>query len=179
MQEIASAFQNSTASEIAGVSSVALAASPAPARRGRPPASAKVAATAKGKPGRKPRTATAKPAISRKDLNEQIYEAILQAPAPVGLGAVAKAVGVDATQVAPGIRTLKIEGRIQKHGDKRSATYSPAGATVTDPTKVLEHAVEAATTYDHTPAEEANGEAPAGTTNRYVTRRKKGEEATG
>ncbi len=174
VQDIASAFQNATASEIAGVTVSSNA--PAPARRGRPPVSAKASPTPK--PGRKPRVAST---ITRAALNEKIWKAIVESPAPVGLGAISKTLGINATQVAPGIRTLKVEGKIQKHGDKRSATYSPAGAVVTDPTKVLEHAVERATSYDHTPPGEEdppNGD-PATTTNRYVTRRKKSEEATG
>ncbi len=165
--EIASAFQNSTAAEIAGVTG---------ARHVAPVARQEEAP--KARPGRKP----GGPSINRQELNGRILEAILTSPAPMGLGAVAKELGVDATHVAPGIKTLRDEGKIQKHGDKRSATYSGLGAHVTDPVGVLEASIGKETIYDHTPKnaegeEWVEGENPApvnGTlsANRYVKRKK-------
>jgi hypothetical protein len=62
----------------------------------------------------------------RAELGDRVVHALEQAPGPLDLRALSKAVGVAPDLLATPLRELRAAGRIAKHGDKRATTYSVA-----------------------------------------------------
>jgi hypothetical protein len=60
----------------------------------------------------------------RAELGERVVKTLSDAPQPLGVRALSTELGVPADRLAGPLRELRAAGRIQKHGEKRSTTYS-------------------------------------------------------
>jgi hypothetical protein len=60
----------------------------------------------------------------REELGERVIKTLSDAPQPLGVRALSTELGVPADRLAAPLRELRAAGRIQKHGEKRSTTYS-------------------------------------------------------
>jgi hypothetical protein len=110
-------------------------------------------------PKKKPK----KPTITRAVMNEKVLEAVATAPNPLGLGEIAKELGLPPDSVAPSLVALRGAGKIDKRGDKRTATYVPVGHTIENPAQTLgEDSLDVET------APPVNNSSKEITTNRYA-----------
>jgi hypothetical protein len=78
--------------------------------------------TASSSAARAPRQTMAR----RAELGERVIKALSRAGQPLGVKAISGELGVASDLLAAPLRELRAAGRIQKHGDKRSTTYSAA-----------------------------------------------------
>jgi hypothetical protein len=62
----------------------------------------------------------------RVEIGNRILHALSGAPGPMGVRAIATKLGVSSEVLAIPLRELRSGGRIAKHGDKRTTTYSVA-----------------------------------------------------
>ena len=69
-------------------------------------------------------TAVRQTKAHRAELGEQILKTLRNANHPLGVRALSDELGVSPDHLANPLRELRADGRIQKHGDKRSTTYS-------------------------------------------------------
>jgi len=60
----------------------------------------------------------------RAELSEKILAILTASASPMGVRAIASAAGTAADLLAAPLKQLREEGKIQKHGVKRSTTYS-------------------------------------------------------
>lgn len=74
--------------------------------------------------GRRPR----QDADTRAELGERVIATLSKASSPLGVRALSSALGVAPDLLAAPLKELREAGRIAKHGDKRSTTYSAAQA---------------------------------------------------
>jgi hypothetical protein len=118
VQKIVSALRNASFVDVAGFD---LARARATRTVGRPARTSPEANGAKSppSPGRPRQTAG-----RRAELGNRILDALSRASEPMGVRAIASEVGVAADVLSAPLRELRAEGRIDKHGDKRSTTYS-------------------------------------------------------
>jgi hypothetical protein len=65
-------------------------------------------------------------AARRAELGERIVGALREAASPLGVRALASELAVPADVLAVPLRELRAAGKIRKHGEKRSTTYSAA-----------------------------------------------------
>jgi len=63
-------------------------------------------------------------ASARAELGERVIHALQNAARPLGVRALSSELGVAPDLLAAPLRELRTAGRVQKHGDKRSTTYS-------------------------------------------------------
>ncbi len=110
------AIRNASFAEVAGLSARPRRSTDA----ARPKPSAPIA-TASGKAGRARQTAS-----HRAELGERVVDALRGASAPMGVRALSSGLGVSPDRLAGPLKELRAAGKIRKHGDKRSTTYSAA-----------------------------------------------------
>ncbi len=124
--EITREFVTRLVHEIRNASFADVAALPGevalPSVGGRPsPASA-------GRPGKAktagPTQRTRRSAQGRAEVAERVASALEKAGSPMGVRALADALGVSPDALAAPLRELRAAGRIRKHGDKRATKYS-------------------------------------------------------
>ncbi len=63
----------------------------------------------------------------RAEVGTRVLEALRKSSHPLGLRALAQAVGVPRGALAAPLRELRASGRLIKHGERRTTTYSAAG----------------------------------------------------
>jgi hypothetical protein len=110
------AIRNASFAEVAGLS-----AGPRRVTDGSRPRQAAPRATASSKAGRSRQTAS-----HRAELGERVVEALRGSQAPMGVRALSSELGVSPDRLAVPLKELRTAGKIRKHGDKRSTTYSAA-----------------------------------------------------
>jgi hypothetical protein len=110
-------IRNASFADVAGLSaSAARGPDESRPRRGAPrPA----AGSRPGKPSRQT-------ASHRAELGERVIEALRGSSAPMGVRALSSELGVVPDRLALPLKELRTAGKIRKHGDKRSTTYSAA-----------------------------------------------------
>jgi hypothetical protein len=111
-------IRNASFAEVAalpGPGTSAASASPRPQKR--PPK-----ATAAGTGGGSGRQTAAR----REEIGHHVVRALAKASEPLGVRALAGEVGLAPDRLAVPLRELREAGKIRKHGDKRSTTYSLA-----------------------------------------------------
>ncbi len=89
------------------------------------PTVAAAPATARREPrdeGRAPR----KSAAQRAELGEELTRVLADAERPMGVRALAEALGVQPATLAAPLKEMRAAGKIRKHGEKRATTYSLA-----------------------------------------------------
>jgi hypothetical protein len=114
--KLVEAIRNASFAEVANLGAHRAAAPKASGRRGPAPAS-----KPNGSGGRGRQTAA-----KRAELGERIIGTLKDASSPLGVRALASELGVPADVLAVPLRELRAAGKIRKHGEKRSTTYSPA-----------------------------------------------------
>jgi hypothetical protein len=62
----------------------------------------------------------------RAELGERVVAALRASSSPIGVRALASELGVASDRLAVPLKELRASGKIRKHGDKRSTTYSAA-----------------------------------------------------
>jgi hypothetical protein len=65
-------------------------------------------------------------AATRAELGERVVGALRNAPQPIGVRDLSTQLGVAPDILAVPLRELRAAGKIRKHGEKRSTTYSAA-----------------------------------------------------
>jgi hypothetical protein len=65
-------------------------------------------------------------AVTRAELGERVVGALRTAPQPIGVRDLSNQLGVAPDVLAVPLRELRAAGKIRKHGEKRSTTYSAA-----------------------------------------------------
>ncbi len=110
---IVSTIRNASFAEVAGY---------APAEASRPPPPPPTPATAARKPGRRSRQTPEKKA----ELLSRIVKILAAANEPLAVRAIARETGTPADALAAALLELRDQGKVRKHGDKRSTTYSLA-----------------------------------------------------
>jgi hypothetical protein len=126
--KIVSTIRNASFAEVAGYSAPAAGAPPKKAVTrvvATPSVSSSRAverATDQNGSSRRPRQT----ADRRAELRDQLLGALQQAGGPMNARALATALGVPLDMLAAPIRELRDAGKITKHGDKRSTTYTTA-----------------------------------------------------
>jgi DNA-binding transcriptional ArsR family regulator len=65
-------------------------------------------------------------ASHRAELGERVMEALRGSSGPMGVRALSSELGVSPDRLAAPLKELRGAGKIRKHGDKRSTTYSAA-----------------------------------------------------
>jgi DNA-binding transcriptional ArsR family regulator len=65
-------------------------------------------------------------AATRAELGERVVGALRAAPQPIGVRDLSTRLGVAPDVLAVPLRELRAAGKIRKHGEKRSTTYSAA-----------------------------------------------------
>lgn len=114
--KLVEAIRNASFAEVANLGVHRAAAPKASARRGPAPAS-----KPNGSGGRGRQTAA-----KRAELGERIVGTLKDASSPLGVRALAGELGVPADVLAVPLRELRAAGKIRKHGENRSTTYSAA-----------------------------------------------------
>ena len=110
-------LRNASFAEVAQLSTPQASARPAgrpsrePRAPGRPPS-----------PGRAGRQTAA----TRAELGERVIGALRTLPQPIGVRDLSSRLGVAPDVLAVPLRELRAAGKIRKHGEKRSTTYSAA-----------------------------------------------------
>ncbi len=89
--------------------------------RERAPRAPKPAATPVPRPKRGRQTAA-----GRAELGERIVAALRETGQPMGVRALSGELGVPADKLAVPLKELRSAGKVRKHGEKRSTTYSAA-----------------------------------------------------
>jgi len=114
--KLVDALRNASFAEVAQLSTAQGTAQP-PARAREP----------RG-PGRPPRAGSAgrQTAASRAELGERVMGALRTVPQPIGVRDLSSRLGVAPDVLAVPLRELRAAGKIRKHGEKRSTTYSAA-----------------------------------------------------
>jgi hypothetical protein len=107
------AIRNASFAEVATLSLPAAGAARAP-RASRPQVSTP-------RPSRGRQTAA-----GRAELGEQLVGVLRKAAQPMGVRALSSELGVPADKLAVPLRELRAAGKVRKHGEKRSTTYSAA-----------------------------------------------------
>ena len=69
-------------------------------------------------------TRTRRGAGERAEVAERLADVLRKASEPLGVRALADALGVAPEKLAAPLKELRDAGRVKKHGDKRSTTYS-------------------------------------------------------
>jgi hypothetical protein len=80
-------------------------------------------------PGRPPSTVSTRgrqTAVTRAELGERVVGALRTASQPIGVRDLSTQLGVAPVVLAVPLRELRAAGKIRKHGEKRSTTYSAA-----------------------------------------------------
>ena len=111
------AIRNASFAEVASLS----AGAPRRAADSSRPRQAATRAIAGSKPGRPRQTAS-----HRAEMGERVVEALRGSSAPMGVRALSSELGVSPDRLAVPLKELRTAGKIRKHGDKRSTTYSAA-----------------------------------------------------
>ena len=65
-------------------------------------------------------------AAGRAELGEQLVGVLRKASQPMGVRALSSELGVPPDKLAVPLRELRTAGKVRKHGEKRSTTYSAA-----------------------------------------------------
>ena len=114
--KLVDALRNASFAEVAQLSTAQGTAQPPP--RPREPRG----------PGRPPRVGSAgrQTAASRAELGERVMGALRTVPQPIGVRDLSSRLGVAPDVLAVPLRELRAAGKIRKHGEKRSTTYSAA-----------------------------------------------------
>lgn len=114
------AIRNASFAEVASLSSSSptrpAATRPAASRE---PRGARPAAASAGRGGRQT-------AARRAEMGERVMTALREASQPMGVRALSSELGVAPDVLAVPLRELRAAGKIRKHGEKRSTTYSAA-----------------------------------------------------
>jgi hypothetical protein len=110
---IVDVIRNASFAEVASFSPGRLA----PSTDGRRPAAPPPAASRRG--GRQT-------AARRAEIGERVITALREASEPLGVRALASQLSVAPDVLAAPLRELRSAGKIRKHGEKRSTTYSAA-----------------------------------------------------
>jgi len=108
------AIRNASFADVAGLSGPRSAREPRPRESAPRPSAGKRA-------GRSRQTAS-----GRAELGERVVGALRASSAPMGVRALAGELGIPSDRLAVPLKELRTAGRIRKHGDKRSTTYSAA-----------------------------------------------------
>ena len=119
---IVEVIRNASFAEVASLSPAKLVAGArvpkaAPGPRKAPPAAGSA-------PARAPRGRQT--AERRAEVGERVMSALRHSKEPMGVRALAGELGVAADVLAVPLRELRAAGKVRKHGEKRSTTYSPA-----------------------------------------------------
>jgi hypothetical protein len=69
-------------------------------------------------------TAARQTKAHRAELGERLVKTLSDAPQPLGVRALSTELGIPPDRLAAPLRELRAAGRIRKHGEKRSTTYS-------------------------------------------------------
>jgi len=114
--KLVDALRNASFAEVAQLSTARVPAQ-APARAREP----------RG-PGRPPSASKAgrQTAATRAELGERVVGALRTASQPIGVRDLSSQLGVATDVLAVPLRELRAAGKIRKHGEKRSTTYSAA-----------------------------------------------------
>ena len=107
-------LRNASFAEVASLSGAS--ALPAPSKPREPRAPGRPAAS----------SGSRRNAASRAEVGERVIEALRAASQPMGVRALSTELGVAPDVLAVPIRELRTAGKIRKHGEKRSTTYSAA-----------------------------------------------------
>jgi hypothetical protein len=110
-------LRNASFAEVAQLSTAH--ATPQPSSRPREPRG----------PGRPPSPASTRgrqTAVTRAELGERVVGALRTASQPIGVRDLSNQLGVATDVLAVPLRELRAAGKIRKHGEKRSTTYSAA-----------------------------------------------------
>jgi hypothetical protein len=116
--KLVDALRNASFAEVASLSGPRAAPRSADKARGPRPA-ARPAAQAGGAGSRQT-------AAKRAELGERVIDALRVASQPIGVRALSSELGVAPDVLAVPLRELRAAGKIRKHGEKRSTTYSAA-----------------------------------------------------
>jgi hypothetical protein len=121
--KLVDAIRNASFAEVAGLSTHRLA-QPAEKRGGarRPAPSPRT----NGGGGGAGAGAGRQTAARRAELGDRIVSALRGATSPLGVRALANELSVPADVLAVPLRELRAAGKVRKHGEKRSTTYSAA-----------------------------------------------------
>jgi hypothetical protein len=111
--KLVDALRNASFAEVASLSPARSTVVPARPRPG--------VVSAPSKPNRKRQTAD-----SRAELGERILATLQHTAHPLGVRALSSELGVEPVALAVPLKELRGAGRIRKHGEKRSTTYSRA-----------------------------------------------------
>ena len=133
VRQIVGALRNASFADVAQLQ----VASSSAASRGRPgrPASRVSASPVRARreprerseqsaPGERRRGDARQTADRRAELGERVLKALEKVGQPLGVRALSSELGVAADLLATPLRELRAAGRIAKHGEKRSTTYS-------------------------------------------------------
>ena len=112
---------------IRNASFVEVASLPGPAALPRPVEPRRREPTSSTPERRPPRTGPARQTAARRaEIGERVLDALVAARQPLGVRALAGALGVAPDLLATPLRELRGAGKIRKHGEKRATTYSLA-----------------------------------------------------
>jgi len=115
--KLVDALRNASFAEVAQLSGAH--ATPRPPSRSREP-------RGPGRPPSPAKPAGRQTAVTRAELGERVVGALRSAPQPIGVRGLSTQLGVPPDVLAVPLRELRAAGKIRKHGEKRSTTYSAA-----------------------------------------------------
>jgi hypothetical protein len=120
VRKLVDVIRNASFGEVASLSVASLGEAPR-AKRGPGRLRAETPPARSGAPTRRRQTAA-----SRAELGERVLRALKGASQPMGVRALSGELEVAPDVLAVPLRELRAAGRIRKHGEKRSTTYSAA-----------------------------------------------------
>jgi len=121
--KLVDALRNASFAEVAALSPRVAGGVAASAPRG--PRTKATGAVAPAEPARA-RAGGRQTAARRAEIGERVLNTLKESNAPMGVRALASELGVPADLLAAPLRELRAAGRVKKHGEKRSTTYSVA-----------------------------------------------------